>query len=177
MIRLSSLIKYGVARWSDGLCRVLRNTNADVIGASNTTVQKLDSFKIPAGLLKNGDTLRFMLNIQKSGASDTATFTLRVGTTDSSSDAVILTPLLVTSSNTYGAIHHFKAASSSSLRLSGVNSSTNSIPGTSGNTPASPVTVGDFSVSDIYIGVYCTMTSGAEFPTLRAFIAELVPGG
>ena len=149
---------------------------ADVMGSAVATAQKLWSAKINAGAMKLGDTLRIMLGLLKSGTADTATFTIRVGATDSAADAAIMSITLTTSSFTYGALHHFKAVSSSALRQGGVNSSTNSLPGSSGNAPASPVTVGDFSASDVYVGIYCTMTTGSEFPTVRNAILELIPG-
>lgn len=149
---------------------------ADAMGSAVATAQKLWSAKINAGAMKLGDTLRIMLGLLKSGTVDTATFTIRVGATDSAADAAIMSITLTTSSFTYGALHHFKAVSSSALRQGGVNSSTNSLPGSSGNAPASPVTVGDFSASDVYVGIYCTMTTGSEFPTVRNAILELIPG-
>ena len=166
--------KFAFAR-QVGATAVVRSSEADSIGAAGTSSQKLDSVKIPAGALKSGDTLRFTLGLLKSGASDTATFKICAGTTDTSSDSAIITPVLATSAATYGAIHAFKATSSTSLRQVGVNSGNNSLPGTSANAPAASIIVGDFSASDIYIGLYCTMSIGSEFPTIRSFIVEFIP--
>ena len=167
--------KFAFAR-QVGAVAVVRSLEADSIGAAVTSTQKLYSFKILAGALKSGDTLRFTLGLLKSGVSATATFKICAGTTDTSSDSTIITPVLATSAVTYGAIHAFKVTSSSSLRQVGVTSGNNSIPGTSANAAAATVVVGDFSASDIYIGLYCTMSSGAEFPTARSLIVEFLPG-
>lgn len=155
---------------------VFKNLTVDSIGLAQTGLQKLHAVKIPAGTLRTGDIIKLTIGVIKSGAADTATGKLTAGPLNTSSDlALINGPNLATTITSFGSTLEFEVHTTTTLRGVGAVNPGTSLTGGSTSSTWPETAIGDISIADLYIGLYYTMTSGAEFPIVRNFVVEIIP--
>ena len=167
--------KFDFARRT-GAVAVVHSLGADSIGAASTAAQRLDYATIPAGSLKIGDVLRVTHARTKSGATDTSSALLRAGAANAVADGVLASlPGLGTTATSAGTIMEFKITSETTIRQLGATNGNTSLSGTSTGAIYADKTIPNISSSDLFIGLYDTMTSGAEYITLGTFSVEYIP--
>jgi len=156
---------------------VLHNLTVDSIGVAQTGAQRLDFCKIPAKSLIVGDSLLLTVAQVKSGASDTCAGAIRAGSSNSATDlSIIGGPSMSGTQTSVGVQFIYRITSPTTIRLSGAVNASGSLIGPSTGGVSADVAIPNINTDDMYVGVYATMASGTEFPTLRSFIVQAIPG-
>lgn len=150
---------------------------------ANTTTSNPTQVLLPAGLINaNNRRFRIYWAASKTGTVDTATIRIRMGTAGTTADTVIATAILAATNQSGHGMWEFQRASATTLQY---NTQDPLQAGTaaalsSGNTTASSawpanVTVSSMDTNALYITGTLQMTTGAETPTLRSLVIELLP--
>lgn len=159
-----------------GCIAVVHSLGADSIGAASTAAQRLDYAMIPAGSIQIGDVIRVTHARTKSGATDTSSALLRAGASNAVADGVLASlPSLATTATSAGTIMEFKITSATTIRQLGATNGNTSLAGTSTGAIYADKTIPNIASADLFIGLYDTMTSGAEYITLGTFTIEYIP--
>jgi hypothetical protein len=147
-------------------------------GMSGTTETIAFQKAIPAGALQNGDRLRLLVSLGKSGTSETMTYNLRMGTLGTISDTLVQGfTVLQTTSVSAGFISEFRRNSATQLQKLGNGSQTSSFNSTSTASVPPPVTISSLDASQIFITVTSTMSSTVETGTIYDVSLELLSSG
>lgn len=134
---------------------------------------------LPAGLLQTGDRLRFRLAISKSGATDTGTLSIRVGTLGTTSDTRVFNgSTMLGAANRSGGIdldiRVDSATAMSVLPNSGSTATSVGYSSVVSAATAAAVTVTDASANALYVNVSIASSSTNDTVSLRDAQIELV---
>lgn len=153
---------------------VLRNLAANVNGSTAAAEQILDQLPIPANLLiANGDSLRTILGVNKSGTSETMSQSIKIGTTGTTSDTGIGSGSQPTGPNrSGGAVNDFRRESATSMLRLGASTGNLAYSGSVASV-TSPITISNLNL-DQYLSFAVTKSGSGEVPTLQTWQVEFV---
>lgn len=163
------------ADWKVQAETLIYGTATDSTSSASTGEQILGSTgAIPAGLLQAGSGLGVEIFVTKSGTTDAVTPRLRFGTANDTSDAVVWTVSLTIAASTrsYGAIPHFKFATTTSMLTLGRVDLT--YTGASSIVQLS-TTVPDISSNATYLNFTTAANGSTNTVTLSAYRVWLIP--
>lgn len=157
----------------DGPQALLIDYSADT-GTTGTSVQFLKQRTAAVGLFALLRGWSAKVHFAKSGATDTATYALRLGTAGNATDASLVNATTMTAANRNVPIEHRRAYSSATvLNLDSV-SATSGYIGTASNAAPYPsqVTVPNMTSSALILSAIMTMGASTDTPTVASMVVE-----
>lgn len=151
------------------------DTDATMTGTAETIMfQRL----LPAGLLKNGDTLSLTYTIGKSGTAETTTVTLRLGASGTVADALLSGFGPLTASNiSAGLLTEYTRVNATSVQKLGSGANNNAYGGPSTAALHAPVAVANMDTTPLYLSLTMAQSAAVETATLRRLRLELISSG
>lgn len=143
-----------------------------ITGAANTSEQILKQYLLPAGVLTSLRYFSVKVLSAKSGAAETATLRIRVGSLGTTSDAQVINSAALAGANrVFASESVFFASSATQLRLvpAGFTAAFAAIA-SSGVTYPNNTSVSDMAANATYVSVTETMSVGAETATVAHVI-------
>lgn len=171
-----SLWKSNGSRWFVVGGSVILGQVVDRPSTSGVTTTNIGSILIPAGVIQDGDRLRCTFALSKSGASETATLSLRFGSLNTVSDASFFSTGGFTSTNqSLGTFVDVRRKSATSMqKLGNGQTMSNAYSGPTTAAFPSAVTVENMDSTAMYLHLMCAMSSTVEVVTLEDMLVELV---
>jgi hypothetical protein len=144
-------------RWKIlGGTATLKQLGAAAGGVTNTESLVLQTL-IPAGAMRQYDSLRFWMSLTKSGTTDALNLTLRIGTAGTTADAAVisLAGAVSAASLTFGGVFDLKMLTTTSAQRAGTGAVTgiSSYSGQTGTAQSVAVTIPDISANAVYASI------------------------
>lgn len=152
----------------------LKTLSAAVAGLTNSEVVSLQTL-LPAGFLNVGDELELWIALAKSGATDTGTFRMRIGTAGTTGDTdVVAHPSVPMTVNnlTYGSKFGFKVASATTTQRTGAQNSS-PYSGSQNTAPPAAVTISNVS-NALYISIGALSSGATNTITIQSCQINLI---
>ena len=160
---------------------MLYKLQAPVVGVATASDQLLADLRVPAGLLKNGDTLALTIGYGKTGtASESATLKITASPTQGNAAGtavVTASNAMASGGKSFGAKMELERRTATGLLQIGAGSAAAPFNGASStNGHRTPVAVGSMD-ADWYLGLVNLMSGATEVPTLYTFNVEFIASG
>lgn len=169
------LLVYNGTRWKPvGGQLVLAKLLTTVASIANSETILLQANAMQPGLLKAGDSLEFLIDTTKSGTTDGAVVTLRLGTAGTTSDTAVLgnTTVLAAANRTVGTCWHIKLVDNTTSQRSGSIGSNGHCGAASAT--ASPATIAITDMSTNALIPTITTNSSSTNDTVGATDARII---
>lgn len=153
----------------------LATLSSNVTSVTGITEQILKSVALPAGMLIAGCTLRLGAATLKSGTAETSTVRVRIGSTGTTSDQIVMAPTMATTVDGLGMFCEFHRASATTMLRTGAGGNTTLFPmGTSNASQTTAVTVANMDTTANTIIITSQYSASVETTTLNQYILELI---
>jgi len=173
-----TLMRYANSRWRPLAGQAqLASLGAAVTGIANSETIVLQTL-IPAGAWQNNDTLRIWFATIKSGATDNANITVRVGTAGTTADTAITglsaLAIMTATGRSVGGIFDINLVSATSAQKVGSNSGGNGAYVGSQTAAAAATTITDASANALYVSVSLASSSTNDTLTMQTAQIQLI---
>lgn len=173
----NSLWESNGTRWRPVNGRAVIKTLPTEFSMSGTTAVKAFESILPAGCVKDGDTLQLRYTLGKSGTAETCQITVRLGTAGTTADTTLSSfGPLVTTNISAGILADYKRLSAASVRKQGNGANNSAFAGQSTAAVNSPVAVSSLDSNAMYLAIWMANSAAVETSTMYDCILELVTG-
>ena len=173
----NSLWESNGTRWRPVNGKAVIKTLPTEFSMSGTTAVKAFECILPAGSVKDGDTLQLRYTLGKSGTAETCQITVRLGAAGTTADTTLASfgPLATTNISA-GILADYKRLSATSVRKQGNGANNSAFAGQSTAAVNAPVTVASLDAAPAYLTIWMNNTAAVETSTMYDCILELVTG-
>lgn len=173
----NSLWESNGTRWRPVNGKAVIKTLPTEFSMSGTTAVKAFESILPAGCVKDGDTLQLRYTLGKTGTAETCTINVRLGSAGTVADTALSSfgPLATTNISA-GILADYKRLSATSVRKQGNGANNSAFAGQSTAAVNSPVTVASLDAAPAYLAIWMNNSAAVETSTMYDCILELVTG-
>ena len=156
---------------------VIGSLDTDWTGVAGASEQIVWQRTLPAGLLRNGDTLFTTGGFGKSGASETCTVQLRIGAAGTTADtSIIATAPLATTNVSYGMYLEFRRNTATSMQRSLSGATQNPLGATTSARGSATTLASSLDSVNQFLTLTMTQSSTVEVPSAWGFRVEHIAG-
>lgn len=166
----------GSTRWAPiNGSGTLASLGAPTSGVANTETLQLQTL-LPIGTLQNNDSLLFTIAGAKSGATDSLTLRIRIGTAGDTSDALVYQgDILGAAGRSFGGQFEIKVLSTTTVQKVGAAGTAEaSYAGASTTAETSTVAISSHAANALYVSVFILSSGAADTVGLQSARIQLV---